>query len=157
LNNVNYNLAGSLVTLSNVYFGASAGTIISATANTAVTVTNASGQSFTVQFFSPDLDTAGQTLPTFAYSVTGVLYGGTPNFSVAVTQFSDIVTNTSAIPIPLTTTYSSGAITFNWSDASFSLQSSTNVAGPYTAIIGASSGFTTNTTDPTVFFRLYHP
>jgi hypothetical protein len=153
---VNTNLAGSLVTLTNVYFGTNVGNTISTNANTAVTVTNASGKNFTVQFFSPDQDTAGKILPAFATSVTGVLYGGSPNFSVAVTKFSDIVVPVNSIPLSFN--YSSGNLTFNWTDASFSLQASTNVVGPYITISGAISGFITNTTAaPTMFFRLYHP
>ena len=92
LNFVNTNLAGSLVKLTGVYFGANAGTTISTTANEIVTVTNSSGQSFNLEFFDLDLDTAGQTLPSYAYSVSGVMYGMNTNFSVAVTRFADIVT-----------------------------------------------------------------
>jgi hypothetical protein len=157
LNFVNTNLAGSLVKLTDVHFGANAGTTISTTANEIVTVTNSSGQSFNLEFFNLDLDTAGQTLPSYAYSVTGVMYGMNTNFSVAVTRFADIVTTASS-PIPLNAHFSGGSVTFTWSDSSFSLQSSTNVTGPYTTISGASSGFITNTTSSrTMFFRLYHP
>jgi len=155
---VNTNLAGSLVTLTNVYFGDSAGTTISTSGNSAVNVTNASGQNFNVQFFGPNMDTAGQTLPAFAYSVTGVLYGGNPNFSVAVTRFADIVTTPPPSPIPLSLNYSGGNLTFNWADSSFNLQAATNVTGPYITIPGASSGFMTNTTSGSrMFFRLYRP
>ena len=80
------------------------------------------------------------------------------NFSVAVTRFADIVTTATLSPIPLNLGYSGGILTFTWSDASFLLQSSTNVVGPYTTISGANSGFTTNTTSgATMFFRLYNP
>ena len=87
---VNTNLAGSLVTLTNVYFGTNAGVVLSTT-NYAAIVTNKDGVPFKVQFFGVNLDTAGQTLPPFASSVTGIFYGGNPNFSVAVSKFSDIV------------------------------------------------------------------
>ena len=158
LNFVNTNIAGSLVKLTDVHFGASAGTTISTTANEIVTVTNSSGQSFNLEFFDLDLDTAGKTLPSYAYSVSGAMYGMNTNFSVAVTRFADIVTTATLSPIPLNLGYSGGILTFTWSDASFLLQSSTNVVGPYTTISGANSGFTTNTTSgATMFFRLYHP
>ena len=158
LNFVNTNIAGSLVKLTDVHFGASAGTTISTTGNEIVTVTNSSGQSFNLEFFDLDLDTAGKTLPSYAYSVSGVMYGMNTNFSVAVTRFADIVTTATLSPIPLNLGYSGGILTFTWSDASFLLQSSTNVAGPYTTISGANSGFTTNTTSrPAMFFRLYRP
>jgi hypothetical protein len=158
LDNLNYNLQGALVKLKDVYF-TNAGTTISTTANETITVTNSSGQSFRVEFFDLDLDTAGQTLPAYAYSVTGVLYGQSTNsyYGVAVTRFADINV-TAPVPIPLNAIFSGGSVTFNWSDATFNLQSSTNVSGPYTTILGASSGFMTNTTSgKTMFFRLYHP
>jgi hypothetical protein len=156
LSYVNTNLAGALVKLTNVYFGTNVGSTISSAANTAVSVTNANGKTFTVQFFGINQDTGGKTLPAFATSVTGVLYGGNPNFSVAVTKFSDIVVPVN--PIPLSFNLSGGNFTFNWTDATFSLQASTNVVGPYITIPGATSGFITNTTAaPTMFFRLYHP
>jgi hypothetical protein len=141
--------------LTDVYFGASAGTPIS---GGNVAVTNSAGVTFYLSFFSQSLDTFGQILPDYAYSVTGVLYGLSPSYTLAVTKFSDIVTTPPPAPIPLSVSYASGSLTFNWSDPSFSLQSSTNVAGPYTTIPGATSGFSTNTTaTPTLFFKLYHP
>ena len=157
LNFVNTNLAGSQVKLTDVYFGANAGTTIPTNANETITVTNSSGQSFNLFFAEVDLDTAGQTLPSYAYSVSGAMYGINTNFSVAVTRFADIVT-TAPSPIPLNLAYSGGILTFTWSDSSFVLQSSAIVSGPYTTISGAGSGFTTNTTSgATMFFRLYHP
>jgi hypothetical protein len=156
LNNVNYNLDGSLVKLSDVYFGTNAGTVLSTTANNTITVTNSSGKSFKLFFAYVDLNTAGQTLPTYAYSVSGVLYGTSTN-EIAITRFSDIITTVLG-PIPLTLGYSAGTLTFNWADNTFMLQSSTNVLGPYATIPGASSGFMTNTVStPAMFFRLYHP
>ena len=146
------NLAGSRVMLTNVYFGANAGAAIG---GGTVTVTNASGTPFYLSFFSQDLDTAGQILPSFATSVTGVLYGNHPNYSVAVTKFSDIVSPVS--PIPLGVTQSGGDLIFDWSDPSFSLQCATNVVGPYTTIVGATTGFITNTLSDQMYFRLVNP
>src|SRR5208282_4580325 len=97
---MNTNLAGSLVQLTDVHFGTNAGLVLSTSANNTVTVTNSSGQSFNLTFFDLDLDTAGKALPTNAYSVTGVLYGFQPTFSVAVTRWADIVTNPPAVLIP---------------------------------------------------------
>ena len=157
--NLNYNLEGSLVKLSGVYFGTNAGTVISTTANEYIMVTNSSGQSFRLSFFDLDLNTAGQTLPAYASSVTGALYGQNTNtyYSVAVTRFADIVA--ASPPVVLVVSHSGGNnLVFNWSDATYSLQSATNVLGPFNTILGATSGFTTNTTShPTLFFRLYHP
>jgi hypothetical protein len=155
LDNMNYNIAGSLVRLTDVYFGTNAGTIIPTNANKYITVTNSSGKAFTLFFAFMDQDTGGNTLPSYAYSVTGVMYGINTNFSVAVTRFADIVTTP---PPSLNAGFSGGSITFTWSGPSFSLQSSTNVTGPYTTIPGASSGFITNTASgQTRFYRLYHP
>ncbi|MFO1513601.1 MAG: immunoglobulin domain-containing protein [Verrucomicrobiota bacterium] len=146
------NLAGSLVKLSNVYFGANAGATIG---GGTITVTNASGEPFYLNFFSQDLDTAGQVLPEFAASVTGVLYGNHPNYSLAVTKFSDIVTLVP--PVSLGYSLSGGNLTLTWSDPSFSLQAASVVTGPYNTIIGATSGFTTNTSADQLYFRLVHP
>jgi len=58
----------------------------------------------------------------------------------------------------LNAVYSGGNLTFNWSDASFDLQSATNVTGPYVTIPGAITGFSTNSLlAPAMFFRLHHP
>ena len=97
---VNTNLAGSLVQLTDVHFGTNAGVVLSTSANNTIIVTNSSGQTATLTFFSLDADTAGQTLPTNAYSVTGVLYGFQPTFSVGVTRWADIVTNPPPTIIP---------------------------------------------------------
>lgn len=156
LDNCNYVLAGSRVKLSNVYFGASAGTVVSTTANQFVTVTNALGKPFSVFFSFQDLDTAGQTLPAFAGSVTGVLYGNNPNFSVAVTRFSDIDTNPVVVPIPLNFGKVAGNVILTWEDPSFALQASGQAAGPYTNVPGAVSPFTVYPTNEMGFFRLIH-
>jgi hypothetical protein len=164
--NMNTNVAGRYVQLTNVFFGANAGTTIS---SGFVTVSDVNGQQFNLWFSSQDPDTVGQILPTFAKSVTGVMFGGmnpsapvggvpSPNFAVAVTRFADIVLPPPA-PIPLTATFGTGgAITFNWTDASFTLQTTTNLLGPWTAVTGATDGFMTNvTSDPAIFYRLFHP
>jgi len=161
VSNANYNLGGSLVKISDVYFGARAGTTISATTNDTVTVTNTTGQTFRLFFPYLDLDVAGQTLPNYAYSVSGVLYSqnSVVTNTIVVTSFANVVTNnTTPAPIPLTFNVAGSSLTFNWTDSSFVLQSATNVAGPYNTISGAATGFVTNaTTLPTLFFRLYHP
>ena len=97
-----------------------------------VTVTNSIGQTCNVEFFDLDLDTTNQTLPTYAYTVTGVLYGDNATWEVAVTRFADIVTTPS--PIPLNASVSGGNIIFTWSSSMFSLQSAPSVAGPWTTI-----------------------
>src|SRR5207244_11778669 len=99
-------LEGSIVMLTNVFFGANAGTVISTNNNFPITVTNAEGETFTLFFAPQDLDTAGQTLPSFAYSVIGVFNQSLGNavsprnqgYEVAVSRFSDIVTNPPPAP-----------------------------------------------------------
>jgi hypothetical protein len=135
------NLEGSLVMLTNVYFGTNAGVAISTNANTVVTVSNAAGETFTILFSSQDLDTAGQILPAFAYSVVGVFNQNLGNavtprnsaYQVEVTRFSDIVTN----PIVITSTLDSGTNTLSWDAApysyAYSVYAASNVTGPYVA------------------------
>jgi hypothetical protein len=157
---LNTNLMGSRLTLTNVFFGTNAGAILSTSSNQVVVVTNQNGARFSLQFYSQALDTAGQTLPTYATSVTGNLIGFHPNVFLAVTKWSDIVTNVAPVlPIPLNATFGpGGGITFNWSDATFSLQTTTNLLSPWTTVPGATSPFVTNTTSATsVFYRLFHP
>ena len=153
---MNTNIAGRLVQLTDVYFGSNAGSNIVAGF---IGVTNGLGQPFRLWFPGPDLDVIGQTLPAYASSVTGVMFGGmnagAPNFAVAVTKFSDIVTAVN--PIPLTLSFSAGTLTFTWADATFNLQSASIVTGPYSTITGAVSGFTTNSTSDQQYFRLIHP
>jgi hypothetical protein len=152
---VNTNLAGSLVTITNVYFGTNNAVVLPA-ANYNATVTNAAGQSIVLNFFSLDADTVGQTLPEYATSVTGVLYGLHPNYSLAVTKFSDIVAGTLApTPIPITTSLSGNNLSLSWDNAAFYLQAADEVAGPYGYISGATSPFVIDVTvAPHQFYRL---
>jgi hypothetical protein len=101
--------------------------------------------------YTPPVDFAGVT--NIGYTITDG-FGGTSGSTITVN-----VLNPTPLPIPLSMNVSSRTFTFNWSDSSFSLQSATNVAGPWNTITGASSGFSTNATpdQPALFFRLYHP
>jgi hypothetical protein len=89
-------------------------------------------------------------------ALTGMLAWDTSLLSTA--GAIDVPSATPA-PIPLSFVQSAGSFTFTWTDATFDLQSSTNVAGPYNTISGAASGFSTNilTSMPALFFRLHHP
>lgn len=134
------NLEGSLVMLTNVYFGTNAGLAITTNANMFITVTNAAGETFTILFSSQDLDTAGQTLPDFAYTVVGVFNQNLGNavtprnsaYQVEVTRYADIVTNPLVISSSL---LSSGTNTLSWDAApysySYTIYSASNVSGPY--------------------------
>src|ERR1017187_3115156 len=70
--NMNMNIAGRFVQLTNVFFGTNAGNAIT---SGFYTVTNISGQKFNLWFSSQDLDTVSNIFPAFAYSVTGVMFG----------------------------------------------------------------------------------
>ncbi|MDR3458409.1 MAG: fibronectin type III domain-containing protein [Verrucomicrobiae bacterium] len=101
---------------------------------------------------------AGSYSGAFSTTVVpdGVTFDTTPltsNGSIVVTA----VTGGTVTPIPLGVSSAGGAMTFTWADGSFSLQTATNVAGPYSTIPGAASGFSTNMTAAQMFFRLSHP
>ena len=155
LNNLNFNVQGSLVQLRDCNFGTNAGTAISTSGNQTVIVTNAIGQSFSLKFFNLDLDTAGQTLPGYAYSVTGVLYGYSTNssYGVAVTRFADI-NSTTPVSIPLYARVSGGNNILIWGGSAFSLQSAPSLGGPWTTVGSASSPYTIPKTPQPQFFRL---
>lgn len=139
-------LEGSVVMLTNVFFTNDA-LVVSTAANMTTLVTNASGQNFSLIFSSQDLDTAGQTLPPFAYTVRGILTQNTnsPNgtlnrgYQLTVTKFSDIVTDP---PPAMTLTQShSGTITaLSWDAVpyaySYSVLAASNVTGPYLPTAG---------------------
>jgi len=136
------NLEGSIVMLTNVFFGTNAGTTISTVANTTVVVTNAAGEAFNVFFSAQDLDTAGQILPDTAVSILGPLTQNLANtttprnqgYSVTVTRFSDIVTN--ALTASITHSASSSSLTWEAAPVTYpyTVWSATTVTGPYTAL-----------------------
>lgn len=147
-------LEGKTVMLTNVFFGTNAGTIISTAANTVVTVTNGAGETFTLLFSSQDLDTAGQTLPEFAYSVIGVFNQNLNNavvprnqgYQVEVTRFVDIVTDAPPA-VTVSATHIGNKTALSWenvawdnvnfsyaSNYSYSVLGSASVEGPYTPV-----------------------
>ncbi|HTB86084.1 MAG TPA: hypothetical protein VK742_20730 [Candidatus Sulfotelmatobacter sp.] len=155
--NLATNILGRYVTLSGVYF-TNNGVYIT---NGITTVTNAAGQKFPLEFPGVALDPIGQVPPAYATTVTGVMFGTQTNVALCVTKFSDIVAGSPPVtsPILLTNVFSGGNITFTWSDGTFSLQTATNLLGPWNTIPGViTSPFMTNVTAaPAVFYRLYHP
>jgi hypothetical protein len=150
----NTNLGGLYVQIKDVYFGARAGTTTSTTANDLVAVTNSTGQKFQLLFPDLDLDVAGQTLPAYAYTVSGVLYSAnsTVTNQILVTRFSDVATTLE--PISVTSQPSGTNLLITWTNAAFNLQSSTNVAGPYTIVTNATSPYKTPMTNKASFYRL---
>ncbi len=139
------NLEGRIVMLTNVFFGTNAGSVISTAANTTVVVTNEAGETFNVFFSSVDLDTAGQTLPEFAWSVIGPMTQNLNNttnprnqgYSVTVTRFADIVTGAPS-PVTVTGSLGGGGTTLTWTavpyNYSYSVLAATAVDGTYTPI-----------------------
>jgi hypothetical protein len=110
-------------------------------------VTNASGQNFSLLFSSQDLDTAGQTLPAFAYTIRGILTQNTnsPNvnlnrgYQLTVSKFSDIVTD----PPPsmtITGSHSGNVTALSWDATpyaySYSVLKASDVVGPYLPTAG---------------------
>ena len=164
------NLEGSIVMLTNVFFGTNAGTVTSGTANTTVVVTNSSGRSFGILFASQQSsDVGNKTLPEFAYTVAGpltynsgvALNGG---FQVTVTRFSDVVTNA----LTITNTHAGNSSTLTWDAApytySYSAWAATAVTGPYVLLtnklrfIDASGTFTDSNAGGTQkYYRLTTP
>jgi hypothetical protein len=137
------NTEGSVVTMTNVYF-ATTGTFNSGA--DFYSITNKSGQTFEIFYSEQETNFDGATIPAFAYSVTGPLYQDSAAFAVIVTQLSDIVTTPP--PAPVVSAALSGVggtnVTLKWSAAfanngwgslgapyTYSVWSSTNVAGPY--------------------------
>lgn len=135
-------LEGRVVMLTNVFFGTNAGTTISTLANQTVVVTNGAGESFNLFFSWQDLDTAGQTLPEFAWAVIGPMTQNLGNtatprnsgYSVTVTRFADIVTAAPSA-VTATPTHTGEKSTVAWSatpyNYSYSVQAATDVNGPY--------------------------
>jgi hypothetical protein len=143
-------IEGSLVTMTNVYFE-TAGDFTTATV--AYPITNNSGQAFTVFVTGQPNDLEGMPIPAFAYSVTGVLDQiSTTAYELIVTRYSDIVTAVPpAVNVVAARTGTGGTnVTLKWSavpnDYTYSIRSSTNVAGPYTNLASGLLFTTTNGT-----------
>ena len=134
-------LEGSIVMLTNVFFGTNAGKVISTTANTNIVVTNLMGEAFVLFFSAQDQDTAGKTLPESAVAVIGPLTQNLGNaitprnqgYSVTVTRFSDIVTN-----LNLSIAHAANSSSLTWEAAPvtypYTIWSATSVTGPYTSL-----------------------
>lgn len=97
--NFEYNVEGSLVILTNVYFTTNVGFVTTAV-NVNCQVTNASGKiGYVYLYAGQDNDLTNQTIPAFAYAVVGPLNQATnvhAGYQVTPTRWEDIVTN----PLP---------------------------------------------------------
>lgn len=165
---------GSVVMLTNVTFAAG-GTVIPSAANLTAVVTDASGSTFNLVFVTIDLDLVGQTLPSFAYTVRGVLTQNLSNtatprnsgYQINITRFSDIVTN----PPPAVTVAAAkvaGKTALTWDavpyDYSYSVYASSTVDGAYLPLAtgltftGTAGSFTdTNAVSSAKFYKIVSP
>jgi hypothetical protein len=155
--NTSLNIDGSIVMLTNVYFvsnsvnyGASA---VFTNSHDYYDVTNNTGETFDVYVSEQNTNFNGEPIPPFAYSVTGVLQENSspdPVFSIIVSRYSDIVTTEPPQPIQGFAGMVSGNgnnLILNWTAVpnteSYSVLTSTNVAGPYTNKLATGLTFST--------------
>jgi hypothetical protein len=72
------------------------------------------------------------------------------------TAFSDVVIVTAPAPEPLLTQAVAGNLVLSWTSPLWTLQSATNISGPYSTISGASSPYTNPISGSQQFFRLVY-
>lgn len=96
--------------------------------------------------FTPNPNFVGTA--NLGYTITDNI-GGTSSSTIAVTVGT-------LSPIPLSTQYANGKLAISWTNPAFSLQFSTNVAGPYVTIPAAASPYNAPMTNTTGFYRLVH-
>jgi len=134
---LNYNVAGSVVRLENVHFGAWAG-VVTTNGNYTMTVTNSAGQN--ARIFLPaalDQDLVNQTIPSLPCSVQGPLIASTSGtYEVMPTRWSDIDTTIpSAASVTITSIVNNGdgTVTINYAGGagtSFTLMKSSVIPNP---------------------------
>jgi hypothetical protein len=129
------NIAGSIVTMTNVYFATPGAVFNNSTANYAIS--NASGEIFNVFVSEEETNFDGQPIPAFAYSVTGVLYTYPP-YAIIVSRYSDIVAAPPPPVVDLTGALSgigNTNVTLTWTavpnNYTYSVWSTTNLATPF--------------------------
>jgi len=92
---------------------------------------------------------------TIGYTIQDNL--GNQSSSTLTVTVTNTVTGGNPAPIPLSARASNGSLTLSWTNSAFSLETSTNVTGPYVVVPGATSPYTLLTsTNPARFFRLVH-
>jgi hypothetical protein len=130
------NIEGSWLTMTNVYFSTNAtATGLFTSGTTAYPINNGAGQTFDLFVSGQDTNFDGEPIPSFAYSVTGVLYQSSATaYALIVTRYSDMVTN--ALPLTNLTAMLSGTtnITLTWSAtpySTYSVWSTTNLTKPF--------------------------
>lgn len=78
--------------------------------------------------------------------------------TTTIKTYTVTVTRAAApVPEPITISKSGSDLVMSWTQSAFNLASSTNVAGPYVPVSGATSPYTNSTSTGTMFFRLVYP
>jgi hypothetical protein len=160
---------GSLATFTNVYFVQAGATFGD---EGTYEVTNNSGQSYSIYTGESDgPDIIGQTIPKFAYSITGPYDQFDTTYEIMVTAASDIVTAPPPVVTNATATLSGANLVLAWTAVpasyTYSIWSATNLAGPWVSVQGGlwftnSSATYTNTNvfstnAPAMFFQIDSP
>jgi hypothetical protein len=104
---------------------------------------------------APDAVTNLTAVTAYAFREDGSEGNSLVDDLVIATTFKDALGV--VVAIPLSGQLLGANLVLSWTDATFSLQSATNVAGPYSTIVGAASPFTNTTAVQAMFFRLQHP
>lgn len=151
------NIEGSLVIVPDVYLPG--GGVSNFVSSATMQMTNLSGQIFPLFIDSRLTDVIGQPIPAGLTALTGYMTQFkssapyTNGYELVVTAYSQIQPG---LPLGSPTLHIQKAgetVVLSWTDAAYSLQSSTNVAGPY-SIISSTSPYTEEITNSVNFFRL---
>jgi hypothetical protein len=120
------------------------------------------GTGETVLWVNPTTEAGQHVAATDSTTATSIsAYGLRQDIAIGISYLDNLAIGTSfgdVVPVQVYSSLMGGNLTLTWSQNSYSLQSSTNVTGPYNTISGATSPFTTNTASATsssqLFFRL---
>lgn len=155
------NYEGSLIVVANVTIPG--GGVSNFVSGATLTVTNQSNQTFTLFIDARLGDIIGQPIPAGTATITGYVsqfksaapftngYQLVPTYSGAIVVSAPVVN-----PIPISIQTTGGQLVMAWTNGVFSLQSSTNVDGPYVDVSGASSPYTNTSSSSQMFFRLHY-
>ena len=115
--NLNYYTVGSVVLLTNVYFGNWAG-VVTTNGNYNMIVTNAQGKTARVLLpAAMDNDLTNRTIPVFASSVQGPLIATATGYQVMPTRWTEVVAGTPLAPVTSVTIARAAGNTLNISYA----------------------------------------
>jgi hypothetical protein len=134
----------TLIMLTNVYFPSTGTTKFTSASN--VIVTNSTGVPFTIRVNAGVLDVIGKNIPTFAWTVSGVLVQNLANtatprnagYQLVLTRYQDVVaTPPTAVTSKITASGSNEGLTWTAQPYtySYSVLGSASVTGPYTPIV----------------------